>query len=420
LNRLLGNVSLLFVVQLFSYLIPIIEIPILARSLGAESYGSVVMVQSIAILASLFMEFGFGISGARQVALSPDDGDLISKVFSDILSAKLVIALPLLLVVGVLVGINYSSINAELIFFGVLYFLAFGLSPMWLFQGKECLAGFLIADLLVRLMGLAVLLLLLGKGSGASAALGVMAGCAFFNTLLANLMCLRWIRDVTFSFQGAKSQIRSSFHVFIYKSSNNVLLNSGPALVSSIGGAQVLASYVPAEKIVRGLSGLAGPILVGVFPLTIRLFKGLCPSLFLPMLITVFLGVSGGVVAVLVGHFGEYLMSITLGPGFESSAEVIKVFIWVVPLRMVNQAIGLTVLIPMNKDKFLSILTLCSSLFAVLGVFLFCFLYGAKGAAFGFILAEIILFMGMVIYISKMLLCGRTVFDVVLGVRSNV
>ena len=45
------NMGLLFFVQLFGYLVPILEIPVLARSLGVQEYGKVVLIQSVALLS---------------------------------------------------------------------------------------------------------------------------------------------------------------------------------------------------------------------------------------------------------------------------------------------------------------------------------------------------------------------------------
>jgi PST family polysaccharide transporter len=85
------NMSLLFFVQLFGYLVPILEIPVLARSLGAQEYGKVVLVQSIALLSSLVVEYGFSLSAARQVSLMKTDVSILSKIFGEVLSAKLMI-----------------------------------------------------------------------------------------------------------------------------------------------------------------------------------------------------------------------------------------------------------------------------------------------------------------------------------------
>ena len=51
------NVSLLLVAQLVSYLIPILEIPILAKALGVDQYGQVLIIQTTALLCSLIVEY---------------------------------------------------------------------------------------------------------------------------------------------------------------------------------------------------------------------------------------------------------------------------------------------------------------------------------------------------------------------------
>ena len=116
----LKNVSLLFVAQLISYLIPILEVPILARALGVESYGHILIVQTTALLCSLVVEYGFSLSGARQVALCAENKTLLSKIYNEVVSGRIILA------VGVvsfsLVVLFFVKVDASpLVFYGDIF-----------------------------------------------------------------------------------------------------------------------------------------------------------------------------------------------------------------------------------------------------------------------------------------------------------
>ncbi|WP_148058992.1 oligosaccharide flippase family protein, partial [Pseudomonas chlororaphis] len=102
MKRLLKNMGLLFSVQLCGYLIPILEIPVLARALGVQEYGKVVLIQSVALLTSLVVEYGFSLSGSRQVAIARDDSGALARIFGEVLSAKLLI-FSIVSIVGVVI-----------------------------------------------------------------------------------------------------------------------------------------------------------------------------------------------------------------------------------------------------------------------------------------------------------------------------
>lgn len=397
MKRTIANIGLLFIAQIFSYVIPIVEIPILARALGAEGYGKVVTVQSIALLASLFMEYGFGISAVRQIALVKDDKRLIAKIYGDVLSAKLMIAIVVGLLMGFICIVSGIVANLSFLVYGILYFLAFGLSPIWLFQGVERLTGVLSVEMVIRCSGVLVLFIWVKDEKDVELALGIMAFFALLNTIVSSFMSLGYINKTRLSVCGGWGQIKNSYQVFMYKSANNILMSSGPALISIMGGAQALASYVPAEKIVKGLVGIAVPLLTGLLPFISRSFRvAKRPPIFLSVFVSSCLTLLGVVFAIVITIAGKDIVMFALGEGFESAVDILKLFVWVVPLRMANHSLGLVFLIPMNKDRLVGILALISSLVAVLSVIVLTMVYGARGAAAGFILAESLFFIFLV------------------------
>nr|WP_262416884.1 MULTISPECIES: oligosaccharide flippase family protein [unclassified Pseudomonas] len=385
--------SLLFVVQLFGYLVPILEIPVLARSLGVQEYGKVVLVQSIALLSSLVVEYGFSLSAARQVSLAKTDVTVLSRVFGEVLSAKLIISSVIsIAALCFYMFINSQTFELEVIGLGFLYFIAFGFSPFWFFQGLEKIALVVFLEVGLRVASLICLFVFVHDPGDALVALSILATFALANTLLGNYLCYRNGCRVRFSLSGGWLQICKGFHVFIYKSSNNILLSAGPALVGLLCGKIAVSGYVPAEKIIRGFVGFINPVLIGFFPYLNRQYLSSAKSASrLSWIIVGLMFLLGCVSAFSISVAGGFLINKLLGADFEQATTTLQIFVWIIPFRMTNQALGLCMLIPRGMDKVASSAMLLFSVVSILLASLLSINYYVNGIVLGFILAEVML-----------------------------
>lgn len=289
MNKRLKSISFLMVIQIVSYMIPIVEIPLLSRALGATEYGKLVLVQSVAVLCSFFIEYGFTISAARQVAISDKTDAVLAKIYSDVLSAKIILCVVLqIAVLCCMYYIGLTGYDLELIAFGLMYVLAFSFSPLWFFQGLEKLFAISMLDVGLRILCLVCLVIFIKQPADIKCALAIMSGLCFLNTVFSNCMCGPMLRTVRLSMGGGLMQIKTGFNVFMYKGSNNILLSSGPLVVAHAQGQTGVAVFVPAEKIIRGVVGILTPILTVFFPYVNRQFHFSKPNALMHSLIVVF------------------------------------------------------------------------------------------------------------------------------------
>lgn len=388
----------LFFAQICAYLIPILEIPVLARALGVQEYGKVVLIQSVALLSSLIVEYGFSLSGSRQVAIARDDKAELSRIYGEVFSAKLIIVLVVLLCSAVLYILNGSLIlEGPLVFFGFLYFLAFGFSPFWFFQGLEKISVVVILEVVLRFASLFFLYCFIKDEDGAKLALGIMASFGLLNTFVGNIMCIKRIGKIRLCLLGGVQQLKVGFHVFIYKSSNNILLSAGPSLVGATSGHVAVASYVPAEKIVRGFVGFVNPILIGFFPYLNRQYlSSRGNTIRLSLMIVAGMFAAGILAAGSIFFVGDFLIRTILGSGFVVASSILKIFVWIIPFRLANQAIGLCMLIPMGKDKVTSGLMMFFSIMSMLFAALLSIWYGVNGIVMGFVITEACLLLALI------------------------
>ena len=203
-------------------------------------------------------------------------------------------------------------------------------------------------------------------------------------------------------FKSGVEQIKSGFHGFIYKSSNNIMLSAGPALVGVMCGQASVAKFVPAEKIIKASVGLVGPVLIGLYPyLSRRLLKTTSINLKLSSLIVAFLFAAGVAGATIIYALGDFLINLMLGPGFDEAKSILQVFVMIIPFRMMNQAIGLTIFMPLGKDKILSMCLMFFSLLSLCLAALFSLWYDLAGIVYGLVLAEVLFSISLILLAYK-------------------
>lgn len=386
------NTAYLTAAHLVAYVIPLLEIPILAKALGPTAYGQLVLIQSVALMASIIVEYGFNLSSSREVAKNSDDRQQLGRIFSDVLAAKLLLTAlgaSMLLIAIWLTPISISSVPAGHITWGLLYFLAFAFSPFWFFLGREKVGGVILLELCLRLTCLMLLYLLVNEPADASLGLALLASTSFANTFMTNVLCLRHLSGIRPRLKGAIDTIRSGFNVFVYRSSNTVLVTAAPALIGAIADRTAVGIFVPAEKVIRGVVGLSTPVFTATFPHFSRaLASGDTKSYGLAWAVVTASAALGALCAAFLYFFGPPLILLAIGPEFEATAELLKWFVWLIPLRITNQALGLVVLIPSGRDRQTSRAMIFFSLLSLLIGAVLLKEHGALGMVIALLAAE--------------------------------
>ena len=395
----LKNVSLLFVAQLVSYLIPILEIPILARALGVDEYGHILLIQTTALLCSLVVEYGYSLSGARQVALCGGDKRLLSKIYNDITSAKVILTTGMVVTSLLIFFVANADVKPQAAVWGYLYFFAFGFSSIWLFQGLEKITFPVIFEVCLRFVGLLVLFIFISQPEDAIKALMIMSSFALLNTVVGFYLVYKVVGGYSFKFRGGLAQIKDGFHSFLYKSSNNIMMSAGPALVGVMCGQAAVAKFAPAEKIIKASVGLVGPVLIGLYPyLSRKLLQSTTLNLKFSSFIVAGLFFAGVIGAAIIYVLGDYLIRLMLGPGFEEAIVILRIFVFIIPFRMMNQAMGLTIFMPLGKDRILSFLLMFFSVFSLILAALLSYTFELKGIIYGFVVSEIVFSISLAVF----------------------
>ena len=159
-KTVLANFSYLSILQVFTILFPLLTYPYLLRVIGLELYGVIIFAQAIINYVSLVINFGFNMSGARNVAVYKEDKALLSRIVSSTYLCKFILWLICLVV--------YLSVISIVPFFRDhywVYLLSFLLTfnelllPIWFFQGIEKMKYITVVNLSARLLFVAAIFL---------------------------------------------------------------------------------------------------------------------------------------------------------------------------------------------------------------------------------------------------------------------
>lgn len=91
-KTLLKNTCMLYFMNIAKMVFPLITLPYLTRVLSVECFGVVAFVKAIMQYMQIIVDFGFMLSGTKDIALACDDRRTISNEVSSILLAKFIIS----------------------------------------------------------------------------------------------------------------------------------------------------------------------------------------------------------------------------------------------------------------------------------------------------------------------------------------
>ena len=268
-KTVLANFSYLSLLQVFTILFPLLTYPYLLRVIGLELYGVIVFAQTIINYVSLVINFGFNMSGARNVAVYKEDKVRLSRIVSSTYLCKFV-----LWVVCLIVYLSVISIVPFFRDYYWIYILSFLLTlnelllPIWFFQGIEKMKYITIVNLSARLLFVAAIFLFVREredyllvpflnGIGA-----ILAGGLSLYIVLEK-------ENINFSVipvKDLKSAYKESFPLFVSSLSTQIYVNVNKLVIGSFLGMSEVSIYDMADKVLHLMKLPISMMAQAVFP----------------------------------------------------------------------------------------------------------------------------------------------------------
>lgn len=92
ISKSASNIAMLYIMNITQVILPLVTLPYLARIFTISNYGVVSYVKSVMVYANLVMQFGFLLSGTREIVDARGDLQKIGKIVGKIIQAKLLLS----------------------------------------------------------------------------------------------------------------------------------------------------------------------------------------------------------------------------------------------------------------------------------------------------------------------------------------
>jgi polysaccharide transporter, PST family len=399
-KRLLGNMLSLGAVQFFSYLLPFLSLPYLARVLGAADLGRMAIALSIAQIFVVLTDYGFNLSAPQAIALVRHDRGKVTDIWCAVTMLRTLFAvLGALLLVGLTPLITVLRDSWDLI--AIAYLLVIGnvLFPQWLFQGLEQLRLVSIVQIAARLLVFGGIFLLVHKPEDLRLATALQSVGPLLGGLLALPHTLRTVSRDSLRLPTLgmlRHQVHDGWHIFLSTAAINIYTSCNAFLLGLLAPPNAVGHYHVAEKMIRAVQMTLSPISNAVYPHVTRLASEnrLAALQFNRKLLTA-LGSGACLIGIIVFATAPWAVQALFGPSFSEAAALLRIMAFLPLLIAVSNVLGIQTMLPFGMKRAFSRVLLASALLDLILFLPAAKWFGAAGAAWTNVLVELFVTLAM-------------------------
>lgn len=148
--KLIKNINYMVLAQAANYLLPLLLIPYLVRTLDLAGFGHFSLAQSVISVGLIVVQFGFNIYVTKDIAEKRRDGVGIETIVSNTLLIQVVLALGLIAVAGFAAWMVPDNEVLWLLFLYSFAWFGQALFPTWYYQGCQHFKALAGLNLLLR------------------------------------------------------------------------------------------------------------------------------------------------------------------------------------------------------------------------------------------------------------------------------
>ena len=247
-------------------------LPVLARALGPGQFGRYVMASAFSYLLAQIVEWGFNMSGVRQMALVFGDKVKLGEIVATVVAGRaLIVAALLVLCAAGSPWFTWVAPDASLYWASVFYGLLYAFDLRFAFYGIQDSRTFLILTFVQYLLSFLFILAFVRGPDDASLAFVIPASFCIISVLVSLILLRPLIIYSRPTLSLAVAGVRGSVQVFLAR---NVFQSSSQLGVLVLGlfvAPQIVGWFGVIERITRTLGQLIlYPLQMGLTPLVLQ------------------------------------------------------------------------------------------------------------------------------------------------------
>jgi O-antigen/teichoic acid export membrane protein len=391
-GQLVSNALSLYAVQGLNFLVPLLLLPYLLRTLSADAYGSIIFAQSLLGYGLILTEFGFNLTAARDISVARHDSHAVARIYWTTTTAKMLLMLAAFFVTAIVV-IATPAFRHQWPVFAASALLLLGnvAFPQWYFQGEERLRDVAVLQVVSKCLVAASAILLVRSPDDTLIAAVILSAPQLAGALAA--LCLRKRIAPTEFYRPSVAEIvtalRGSAHMFAAIISTTLYLHTNTVVLGLVSGDRAVALYSVAGKLMSAVQSVSYPLTQALFPRASYLFSHQPGEawMLLRRIARLLLPVLCGI-AVVLALFAHSIVGLLGGASYAEAATVVQIMAPVPILVAIATILSQTVMVNVGLTKRLPPIYVTVGVLNLALLFPLTSRFGANGAAACLTLAE--------------------------------
>ncbi|MCX7927791.1 MAG: flippase [Candidatus Omnitrophica bacterium] len=249
---LLENFFSLTTLQGISYILPVLVLPYLIRTIGPERFGLIAFAQSLMQYFMIITEYGFNVTATRQIALCQQKQQQVCNIFSGVMTIKIILLCLCFFILILLIKFVPRFTRDWQV-----YCISFGtvvgntLFPVWFYQGKENMRYIAVLNIISGLVLVLGIFIFVKDPSGFIIAVFLQSAISIIIGLYALIFAFRKF-NLYFTVQTypqLKNQLKEGWQIFSSIIAVNAYTTSRIFILGFLTNNTITGYYAVAERI---------------------------------------------------------------------------------------------------------------------------------------------------------------------------
>ncbi|MBV9157257.1 MAG: flippase [Acidobacteriaceae bacterium] len=414
--KIVVDIYWLTVAQTASYICPLLNVVFLTRALGPSAWGTLATFQALSSWFNLVLEYGFGLSGVREVAQNRHRPRTLEKILASVLWAKLALTSTLTVLIACCFGsVPLLRQHPSLTLCAVAVAVGPSLTPTWFYQGLERIRAAALIDVAGRIIGTILTVIIVRNSSQIWIAL-LIPGVASFAAAVANHA--RLYRHYAFVLPSPRlvwHALKFGWSMFIYRSSVSLYTIGNAFILALFVAPEYVSYYAAAERIARYSTALLAPLSQALFPrLSFLVATNLAAAAHLAGKSFRCMVALGLILGSLTFLTAPAITHVFLGHKFAAAVPALRILSLLPLVIAVSNFLGFHWLLPLRKDSVVNATILFAGIINLALAVILAPHFRHCGMAWAVVTAEIIVTVILLVYLKRNRLFPTSIREVAL------
>lgn len=271
MQKLGKNIGYMALSQAANYLLPLVTLPYITRVVGPTNYGLIEFATVSVLYFSALVTYGFTFTATRKIAELKERHQRISRVYSSVMQAKLLLlGLSTIIFAVLLFSVPEYRIEYKLMLYAFPFVIGWGLYPDFLFQGRQDLGVIASVNTGIKLTGAALIFILLQEEKDYPMVVGINSLTQITAALITLIYAHRrypWLRFQPQKIRLVRAYLRSGFYLFLSHFFTRVYTFGSILFLGFLLPSRELGLFAAAMKLITvGQSFLFTPLGSSLYP----------------------------------------------------------------------------------------------------------------------------------------------------------